>query len=130
MTNRHEHFVLLVEDDWDLRRALAREITDLGVEVIAVSNGKEALQTLATSPRPCLVLTDLRMPVLNGWNLLDAMDAELGMGEVPVAVITGSGVVDIPARATFVLRKPLQPASLVGVLRRACGLCGGNPVGP
>src|SRR5678816_1869583 len=59
--------VLVVEDDEDVREVLRETLEDAGYPVICAKDGREGLELLRAEPRPCLVLLDLMMPVLSGW---------------------------------------------------------------
>jgi CheY-like chemotaxis protein len=81
--------VLIVEDDTDLRESLADLLQDEGYRVAGAANGEEALQYLRTSPPPCIVLLDLMMPVMNGWELREHMQQDPLLSSIPVAIVTG-----------------------------------------
>ena len=60
--------ILVVDDDPDIRDSLREVLEDEGYDVSCVGNGREALDHLkAASPRPCVILLDLMMPVMDGW---------------------------------------------------------------
>src|SRR5215510_8699670 len=59
--------VLVVDDDQDIRDALCELLRDEGYEAIAVANGEEALTYLKGGNLPCVILLDLMMPVMDGW---------------------------------------------------------------
>ena len=63
------HEVLVVEDDTDLRESLSQALRDHGFTVTPASNGKQALDLLRAGTRPTVILLDLMMPILNGWEL-------------------------------------------------------------
>ncbi|MBC7545526.1 MAG: response regulator [Candidatus Sericytochromatia bacterium] len=75
--------VLVIEDNADFCRYLARALTPWGADVRAVNDGEEGLRAIAER-RPDLVLLDLSMPVMDGWTFLGAVDPT-----IPVVVITG-----------------------------------------
>ena len=83
--------VLIVEDDPDLREAVAAILRWDGYRVAVASNGREALQALAATcatdaSSPVLVLLDMRMPVMDGWALARALQDQ-GL-EIPIVVMT------------------------------------------
>jgi CheY-like chemotaxis protein len=63
--------VLVVDDDNALRSTIAEALTDEGYEVVQAANGAEAL-AVARGLRPALILLDMRMPVMNGWEFVQA----------------------------------------------------------
>jgi chemotaxis protein histidine kinase CheA len=109
--------VLVVDDSISVRRAVARQLSSLGLDVHEVSDGQEALGNLRGS-RYGLVLTDLDMPKLDGFALLAEMRRSANLAEVPVIVAssrddskTRQRVLDLGARA--LLSKPVDPLELV-----------------
>lgn len=84
--------VLVVEDDLDLRDMVALMLEERGYRVDTAANGREALDCFEDS-RPDLILLDMRMPVMNGWEFVDAMRRRysgLNGGLPPVVVMTAA----------------------------------------
>lgn len=112
-------FVLVIEDDADLRELLSVMIESMGVEVESASNGKEALERMATK-RPGMILLDMRMPVMDGWQFVREVDRR-GGPRPPIVVVTAA---PNPAeRASEVhaeawLSKPFDRDTLVGLVDR------------
>jgi CheY-like chemotaxis protein len=82
--------VLVVEDDAAIREAIAEVLQDEGHVVHVAANGREALAHLHAGHDPCLVLLDLMMPVMNGWELIEAMREHDCFAQIPVVVISAS----------------------------------------
>jgi CheY-like chemotaxis protein len=123
VTERHG-LVFVVDDDDDIRESLEVLLRLHGYHVATAADGAEALQRLrALSPRPCLILLDLMMPGMNGFELRTAMDESTELSRIPVVVITGAGAV-VAERASAmhldVLRKPFEPLALLQTVRRFC----------
>jgi CheY-like chemotaxis protein len=112
--------VLIVEDDEDIREVLAECVRDSGHGVAAVSNGKEALKLLAGSRLvPNLIVLDLSMPIMDGWELLEVLRTYKRLAEVPVIVVSAKA----PGRATTYsnvtfLRKPVELPVLQATLEK------------
>jgi CheY-like chemotaxis protein len=68
--------ILIVDDDADIRESLKEVLSDEGYEVHTVADGREALAVLPTFERPPLILLDLLMPTMNGWEVLEALQAQ------------------------------------------------------
>src|SRR5688572_15412008 len=88
----HEKAPVLVVDDEDEGRELLRDaLEDAGYVVVEASNGKEALTLLTTagSPEPCLIVLDLNMPVMTGWELLAIVKGYYRLSRIPILVISG-----------------------------------------
>ena len=121
----HTHVVLLVEDYDDFREALTLLIEDLGTRVVTARDGRDALEQLAAGLRPCLILLDMMMPVMDGLSFRRAQLAEAGLAAIPVAMISVTGLeFEDEARRlgieTF-LRKPFPPEELAPLLAHHCG---------
>lgn len=89
--------VLLVEDDPDIREDLAFLIEERGYPVVTAGNGREALDKLAQMPPPRLVILDLMMPVMDGWQLRAELLKRPDLAQLPVVLL--SGVADLQAQA-------------------------------
>jgi len=125
--------VLVVDDDDDIRESLEVLLRLHGYHVATAADGAEALARLQTdASRPCLILLDLMMPGMNGFELRSAMDANEMLARIPVVVITGAGA-KVADRASAlhldVLRKPFEPLALLQKVRRFC-LGGAATTGP
>jgi CheY-like chemotaxis protein len=116
--------VLVVDDDADIRDSIADILELRGYEVARAANGREALDHLRRGPQPCVILLDLMMPVLNGWEFREQQIGDAALASVPVVVISGDGSVDQKAAkigAQDYLRKPLELSAILDVVRRHCG---------
>ena len=80
--------VLLVEDNDDVREMMALALELAGHDVVLAANGREALARLRERPRPCVILLDLMMPVMNGWEFRQALRSEPALRDVPVVVVS------------------------------------------
>lgn len=113
--------ILIVEDEESIRENL-KDLLDLeGYEVFTASNGEEGLDVLRTMPRPCLVLLDLLMPIMNGTEFLEAKYHEDSIASIPVCVV--SGVADKPrvAGVTAFVKKPIEFDAFLKFVKNYCG---------
>ncbi|MEP6802759.1 MAG: response regulator [Acidobacteriota bacterium] len=111
--------LLLVEDDAELRQTLCDLLKDAGYDVECAENGRVALTFLENSAPPCLVLLDLMMPVMNGWEFRDAQSRNEKISNIPFVILTADGRADMKAetlRAAGYLRKPIRVDRLLGIL--------------
>ncbi|MBZ4420433.1 response regulator [Myxococcus sp. RHST-1-4] len=115
--------VLLVEDDADLRAAVADILEDEGFEVHVAENGLEALAELDALGHlgrwPCVVLLDLMMPVMDGFTFMERFRADPGLSHVPVVVLSAS-VKEPPEGARAMLRKPFEIPALLDTVAGYC----------
>jgi CheY-like chemotaxis protein len=113
--------ILLVEDDDGVQEAMREILEDEGYQVELARHGREALERLAALPQPCLVLLDLMMPEMTGSEFLDAARARGLLREIPVVLMTGSRIYEMPVGASALLRKPMSLRELRSLIARHCG---------
>src|SRR3954468_21547672 len=100
--------IMVVEDDADIRDALTFALSDAGYHVVDASNGRVALDHLATV-EPSVILLDLMMPVLNGMEFLVEFRKNPRWAHIPVIVASANRGYDAADLGTFeVLRKPID----------------------
>jgi CheY-like chemotaxis protein len=116
--------VMIVEDDEDIRADLTAILRVKGFSVEESANGRDALARLRGGARPCLIVLDLMMPVMNGWELRDAMRADAALKSIPVVVVSGAGRISDQESAalqpTAVLVKPFELSQLLELVGRYC----------
>ncbi|WP_163999206.1 response regulator [Pyxidicoccus caerfyrddinensis] len=112
--------VLVVEDDEDIRAAIAEILEGEGYDVVIAANGSEALEELQHMRRPCLILLDLMMPVMNGHEFLARIRETPRMQGVPVLVLTAVST-EAPPGARGLLRKPFIVEELLDAVQNLCG---------
>ncbi|MCA9609443.1 MAG: response regulator [Myxococcales bacterium] len=114
--------ILVVEDDFDTRRMMATMLAPLG-EVRTACDGEEALELLLDE-RPDLIVTDVMMPKLDGFELSRFLKADPALSRIPILVVTARNlprdvVEGINAGARYYMTKPFSPHELVQKARRA-----------
>jgi CheY-like chemotaxis protein len=114
--------VFIVEDDRDTREMLARFLELEGFEVREAANGQLALQSLREDATACVILLDLMMPVMNGWQFRKAQATDPSLSRIPVVVVTAAGGRDqIPAiDADAWLSKPVDFDRLLATIDPLC----------
>ncbi len=112
-----QSLVLVVEDEAESRDTL-RELLELeGYTVETAANGKAAL-ALLDAIDPCIVLLDLFMPVMDGWQVIDQLRADGRLGRMNVVIITSAehrAPADLP-----VFQKPLKLDKLMSTIAAVC----------
>ena len=105
--------MLVVDDDAAFRRVLRDVLEDQGCFVVEAGDGRFALDILH-SVRPNLVLIDVCMPFMDGFQLRAALDRDPQLSAIPVVLLSGHALPPPPGLA--VLRKPIDLAALVSIL--------------
>ena len=118
-------YLLVVEDDGDLRESLLDALEHGGYRAVGAADGEEALAKLRAAARlPCLILLDLMMPRVDGWEFRTRQQADPALAVIPVAVLTAHVTRPPPDfDAAAWLRKPVELRTLLDVAARFCG-CG------
>jgi len=122
LTQRQRPLVLIVEDQSDLRQLYAQELTMSGFDVIEAGNGADGL-THASERIPDVVLMDLSLPILDGWEATRRLKGDARTAHIPVVALTahdGSGELQRATRAgcDWFVPKPCQPQDLIEEVRR------------
>jgi len=113
--------ILIAEDEPDIRELVAFMLRFAGYEVLAASNGEEAVQT-ATRETPDLILMDVRMPRMTGYDACRIMKANPDLRDVPVVFLSAKGQESeiqsgLDAGAEEYLLKPFSPDELTNRVR-------------
>ncbi len=114
--------VLVVEDDNDLRESICTVLQDAGYESWPAENGEVALER-ARAERPCVILLDLMMPVMNGWEFRSEQLRDPELSSIPVIIMTADGRAQEKAKTLHAdyLRKPITLDALLHVVDDYCG---------
>ena len=108
--------ILVVEDDTIVQEAMKMVLEWEGYDVACAANGRDALDFLRTRERPSLILLDLMMPVLDGWQFRREQKEDPALASIPVVAVSA-----LDAAASFdgagYVRKPFQVEEVLGVER-------------
>ncbi len=115
--------VLIVEDEHDIREDLADVLRDNGYQVFTASNGAEGIRLLREQTSPHVILLDLVMPVMNGYEFRDAQSKEPEWAGIPTVIMSGDGA--LPQRAfelqvQGLIPKPFTLDHLLETVSRFC----------
>ena len=114
--------VLIVEDQHDLRELYAEHLTMSGFDVLEAGNGADAIHVTA-SHQPDVVLMDLSLPVVDGWEATRRLKADARTAHIPIVALTahdGSGELERATNAgcDWFVPKPCPPDALITEVRR------------
>ena len=111
--------ILVIEDDPDSREIVARMLLDGGFTVLTTGDAASGL-SLAASENPCLVVLDLFLPGLDGWDFLGRFRAEPNLSRIPVVMVSiePDRKKALALGAVEVFRKPLHPAEFLAAVRK------------
>jgi len=111
--------VLVVDDDQGALEALTDILQYEGYTVIRAENGLQALQRLREAPKINLIILDLLMPVMDGWEFRSRQKQDPETADVPVLVVTAIGAT-AGIDAVDILHKPIDVDALLRTVARFC----------
>jgi CheY-like chemotaxis protein len=124
-TDANAQSVLIVDDDLDILAALAELLESQGYAVTMVTDARAALSHLRDGLRPCVILLDLMMPGMNGWDFRTEQLKDVDLRDIPVVIVTAADVTEAALKAQLgdisLLRKPAAEDELISIVRRHCG---------
>jgi CheY-like chemotaxis protein len=110
--------VLIVEDEDDIREVVANALEQEGFQVYQADSGARALELLKEMPHPSLILADLMMPVMSGWDLIKALSQDDRLATLPVVVV--SAVDSKEPQGFRRIKKPFDLDELIRVVGELC----------
>ncbi|HEU4617037.1 MAG TPA: GAF domain-containing protein [Gammaproteobacteria bacterium] len=116
--------ILVVDDDEALRDEIVDLLRGQGYAVVSASNGREALRYLRNEAAPSLVLLDMMMPAMDGWELFDFVKRDESLATVPLVLLTCLDAGDVGSQAAAAegyLKKPVRLKDLLALAERHCG---------
>jgi CheY-like chemotaxis protein len=114
--------ILVVEDDEDISESLEFALVLEGYQVTKAANGVEALAILTRQREPCLILLDLMMPVMNGWELAKALQANETLRRIPIVLVTAYPDQAQAVGAEAVIPKPVALDYFLSIVKRLAPL--------
>jgi CheY-like chemotaxis protein len=115
--------ILIVEDDPALREALSQVLADEGYDLLGARDGLEAVNCLKKGSRPDVILLDLSMPVVNGWEFRMFQKRDPDLAHIPVILITAGGYTREEVawlEPSALLPKPIDLPVLLSAVRKFC----------
>lgn len=117
------HLVLVVDDYEDTREAIVDMLIAKGADAVGAASGPIALDLLQAGMRPCVMLLDVRMPDMSGWDVWERMKAHPEIARTPVVILSADVADDARAQQAGIrefLRKPVDGRTLESALDRHC----------
>ncbi|MES2803194.1 MAG: response regulator [Bdellovibrionota bacterium] len=112
--------ILIVEDDESIRETMQTVLELEGHDVLTAENGHEGLKLLASEAKPCLILLDLMMPVMNGWQFAAALENDLKLADIPVIIVSAYSDKAINIKSKAILKKPIDLRALYNTIKQWC----------
>jgi CheY-like chemotaxis protein len=115
--------ILVVDDDADVLDAMQMLLEGSECEVLSATDGRKALELLRSGVRPSLILLDLMMPGMNGWQFIAEGNRERLLDEIPIVVLSGGRFREEDVLSLGVagcLAKPVGVDRLMSTLRKYC----------
>ena len=113
--------ILVVEDNIDIQESLKATLEMEGFKVFTADNGKEAIDRLEKMPTPCLILLDLMMPVMNGWEFVEEIGKDIMLSSIPIVVVTAIGDANKSPKTDGYIPKPINYEALISTVNKHCG---------
>ena len=114
-TSVHRHVAIVVDDDVNVRRLFQDALDAAGVDALVTASGEEALRLASTHPDTCVVLADVRMPQMDGWDVEREMRRMAP--ELPVVLVTADRLLSIRGS---VRDKPVSADEIEALVRTSC----------
>ena len=117
------HQVLVVDDFEETREAIVSLLNTKGFDAVGAASGSIALELFQAGMRPCVVLLDIRMPEMDGWEVWERMRAHEDLARTAVVILSAERADDERARQVGIrefLRKPIDGRRLVETVERHC----------
>ena len=119
-SNKH---VLIIDDDRGICEMLELLLEDEGYKTQTAYNGMDALMRLQTETKPCIILLDLNMPIMTGWEFRHEQKKDPDLAKIPVAIISADRSLQqqpLSIDAIGYFRKPVDVDRLLGLLDEVC----------
>lgn len=114
------HSVLVVEDDDDIRNAIVDLLESEGYKAESAVNGKDALEKLGNINKPCLVLLDMMMPIMNGRQFLDEVMKDSKLAPLPILIVSAVADKTNTEGSVGFLKKPIDIDVVLDLVSQYC----------
>lgn len=117
----HIHPLMVIEDDDDIRELMKAMLEAEGYYLVTASNGAEGFALLSQIPKPCMILLDMMMPIMDGWTFSEEAKKNSRYQSIPLLAVTAFAE-QISSKDRFygVLKKPIRLDLLLDLVRHHC----------
>lgn len=113
--------IMIIEDDHDIRVGIRSLLEDEGFRVLTLTNGRSALDMLERAQElPCLIVLDLMLPVMDGWNFAERLRDRPRLAAIPIAIMSAYEDPPPPAGVVGFLKKPVDTEALLQLVSIYC----------
>lgn len=113
--------ILVIEDDHNIRVVIRQALESEGYKVYSAANGRDGLELLKQIDQPNLILLDLMMPLMTGWEFIKAQKKHRLLRDIPVVIVSATESIQgthVPARE--IIHKPFEIQELLNVVKKHC----------
>jgi CheY-like chemotaxis protein len=121
--------IVVIDDDADLRKAMSAILRLEGHEVTGFADATDAINRIEAGLGVDVILLDLMMPIMNGWEFCERRRQSDALKKVPVIIVTARQSIEPPAGVSEVLLKPFDPQRLEEAIARALATRNESPAG-
>jgi CheY-like chemotaxis protein len=120
--NERKKIILIVEDEIDLREFFQESLTSFGYEVFSSAHGKAALDLLKNGLFPDVIVSDLVMPEMNGWDFAKALKEDELLSQIPLIVVSALNDRSSPENCSDSFTKPFNFQRLLNKIEEITSL--------
>lgn len=113
--------ILVIEDNKEIQDSLKMALEVEGYKVFTADNGKEGMEILGKIPTPCMILLDLMMPIMNGWEFVDVISKDIMLSTIPIVVVSAFGDKKGTPKTDGYIQKPIDLDALLNTVSKHCG---------
>ncbi|MBP9679824.1 MAG: response regulator [Bacteriovorax sp.] len=113
-------YLLIIEDNKDIQNVLKTALEIEGYLIFTANNGKEGLEQLSKMPIPCMVLLDLMMPIMNGWEFADEISRDIIYSSIPIVVVSAFNDKNFNTEKNNYIQKPIDLDALLKTISKHC----------
>jgi CheY-like chemotaxis protein len=112
--------ILIVEDENEIRGIIHDQLMDQGYEIFTAANGRQGFELLARNPKIDLILLDLMMPVMNGWQFISAIAKNKLLRGIPIVVVSAFSDQAKVLGVRDVIQKPFEMSTMLETVELYC----------